>query len=838
MEKRLAVKTPQRNTQFCRNKYLDEYAVILCEVSSEIKEKIKQLPLKKFIDFLNALKELHIKDEYGIKLLLKVSCLLDGEDNLLKASKIQDNYVKNIIYNRPHFDDQTKINSILNAAKSSEGTHVIKYGNLFLNTEKDGSISPNANKGKGESRALGLFTGDMQFISEYNVKISGSNYVELEHKLGNHQNNGLWSYDENVFNENILLKRYRVLNGAMFEKLEIENPTPQAVKVKIEISSLVKDIFDVRGKINLEHAPAKVEYNCNSEIMINTQMPSGNVYGVSIDIKDSKETYYPEEIEKKLAKVVYSFIIDANSSKHLKVKIQPLLNYQYFVDGETISEPPSSYEEAFSIINSSKKTEFAKICLNGNIPNLQKTVDKCLSDLNMLVSYININGKSYSYIDAGLPRYSALFGRDSIITALEIFPLNDDVARDTLELLALFQGKSFDDRHKIEIEEVKNSNWSDCIKSAAINGIKNLYIQREESEGKILHELRVGEFANTGLVPHSPYYGTVDATPLWLILYCEYYKWSNDKTFLKKLLPNAESAINWIENNMIDNYLRFIGSMHSKLKIQNQGWKDAGNSIKHVVNKKGYLSDPEYPIALAEVQGYVYKAYCLMSEIYLELGESKKAENIKIKAITLKNRFNKDFWLESKQFFSMALDKKNNPVINITSNIGQCLNMGIIDNEKIQIIENKLMSEEMFTGWGIRTLCSDSEAYDPISYHNGSVWIHDSALAAAELSDKGKSTIAKSLFEAANMFENNRLPELFGGFQRKNNDDYIQDYPEACAPQAWACGAPIYLILKMLNLKLKNNELVMDNSCIPDWITNISIKNIKQRNKFYNINIV
>jgi len=823
MTNTLSIKVPPKSTQFCKNKYLYSYANILCSIPDELKEKIKQLPLKKFIDFLNSLQELNISDEYGIRILLKIINQLDGQDNLFKASKIQDNYIKDIIYNRPHFDTNAKTAAILNAAKDSEGTHIIKYGNLFLNTEKDGQMSSTANISGDESRALGLFTGDMQFVNEYNIKVKGQDNVELLKKLDFSENHNFWCYDENIFGENITLKRHRAVNGALLEKLEISNPTSETIKIKIEISSVIKDIFEVRGKIDICHGSAKIECNCASEIMINTKLPSGNTYGISVAVKDKNTSFYPEKIKEDISKIEYLIEVAPNSTKKLSIKIQPLLNYEYFVDGEILSETPSSYEEALSIINNVKKTKFAKIKIDGEIPNLQKTIDKCLNDLNMLVSYININDKSYSYIDAGLPRYSALFGRDSIITALEIFPLNQDIARDTLELLSLFQGKTFEERHKKELEEIKNSNWPESIKNASIKGIKNLYIQREEAEGKILHELRVGELANLGVIPHTPYYGTVDATPLWLILYCEYYKWSNDKDFLKKLLPNAEAAINWIENNTLNKYLRFKGSEYSKVKIHNQGWKDAGDSIKHVINNKGYLSDPQYPIALAEVQGYVYKAYNMMSEVYQELGFFEKAEDLNQRAEELKNKFNKEFWMEDVQFFTMALDCKNKPVENMTSNIGHCLTMGIIESDKSQIIEDKLMSEEMYTGWGIRTLHSKSPAYNPISYHNGSVWVHDTALVASGLSNKFMANITKNLFEAANMFEDNRLPELFGGFQRKPDDTCIQTYPAACAPQAWASGAPIYLLLKLMNLKIKDNKLILDNPCIPEWIRDISI---------------
>ncbi|MDD3012830.1 MAG: glycogen debranching N-terminal domain-containing protein [Candidatus Gastranaerophilales bacterium] len=784
-------------------------------------------------DFFNCITKLEILDSEGIKVLSRVSTLLKGEDSLSKAIKIQDNYISEIIYNRPHFDFKTKVNCILNASKSSEGTHIIKYGNLFLNTQKDGYISLEANKGGGESRSLGLFTGDMQFINQYEFKVTDQNHQKLPLEITLSENKGFYSHDELNFGQTVLATRKRIINGALFERIEFSSS--KTAKTDILLSSLIKDIFEVRGMLSANHNKANINYCCDKGIIINKEFDSGDTYGLEITVKEDGKIIFPISSNEDICQIVYQVDLTPNAAKHIDIKIQPLLNNYPYVDGELITDPPESYDEALSIIKNVKKTEFAQIHIEADIPNIQKTLDKSLADLNILVSYINFDGKLLSYIDAGLPRYSALFGRDSIITALSIFPLNQNIARDTLELLANFQGKSFEDRYKKELQDIKDSYWNESAKNSAIAGLKSFYFQKEEAPGKILHELRTGTFARSGMVPHSPYYGTVDATPLWLILFAEYYKWSGDKDFLKKLLPNAETALDWVKTNMIDNYLRFSAAFYSKVKIQNQGWKDSGDSIRHVLNPKGYLSDPEYPIALAEVQGYVYRAYVLMSEIYNELEDTDKANSLIKEAVELKYRFNRDFWLEEEQFYSMALNKNNKSVRNITSNIGHCLAMGIINDDKGNIIEEKIMSSAMFSGWGIRTLGTKCEAFDSISYHNGSVWVHDSALAAMGLSAESISTVTKGLFEAANMFNDNRLPELFAGFQRKADDTYIQEYAEACSPQAWASASVICLLLKLIGLKTQNGELSLNGSYNPEWLKGISIEGIKFRDKIINI---
>ena len=783
------------------------------------------LSYHRIIDLLNSLTLLKFKDLESVKILSQASCLLKGNDNLLKAVYMQDNYVGEIIFNRPNFDFKTKVKCILNASKHSEGTHIIKFGNLFLNTQKDGYISLASNISGGESRSLGLFTGDMQFVNQFEMKIFDSDHQKLPLNILNTKNNGFSSLDEMVFGEFVSAKRKRIINGALFERIEFSSN--KTLKADILLSAFIKDIFEVRGMLTGSHKKSEILFCEENGVLINKKFDSGDLYGIEIVVKQNGNLIFPTSSNEDSCQVVYQFDIVQDAINCIDIQIQPLLNNLPYVDGKQMSDPPKSYEEAFNIINMSRKTEFARINIESDIPNIQKTIDKSLDDLNMLVSYINLDGNTYAFIDAGLPRYSALFGRDSIITALGLIPLNQDIARDTLQLLAHFQGKSFEDRYKTELKNIKDFSWDESSKNSAIGGLKSFYIQKEEKPGKILHELRVGEFAKNGMIPHSPYYGTVDATPLWIILYAEYYKWCGDKEFLEKLLPNAEAALEWIRNNIIEDYLRFSAAFYSKVKIQNQGWKDSGDSIRHVLNPKDFLSDPEYPIALAEVQGYVYRAYMLMSEIYSVLDKQDHAEKLLSDAGSLKRRFNRDFWLDDEQFYSMALDKNNKPVKNISSNIGHCLAMGIIQDNNRMSVENKLMSAEMFSGWGIRTLGNKCRAFDPISYHNGSVWVHDTAFAAMGLSQESMSVVAKSLFEAANMFEDNRLPELFAGFQRKQDDTSIQEYAEACSPQAWASAGVLWLLLKLIGLKCQNGEICLESANFPDWLKKISISGIK-----------
>ena len=782
---------------------------------------IKDLPVEKISDFLEITYLLQINKQEAIEVLSRTSLNLSGDESLFNAYNLKNNYMKDILFNRAYFSLNDRVNSILNACKTPSDTYVIKYGNLFLNTERNGDISPCANCGSGESRALGLFMEDMQYIDSYILDIKTNSGVILPSKQALRKDNGYSSLDKNVYGENVFITRYRVVNGSLFEKIRIKNTGKQKIFAEITVSCNIRDIFEVRSKAFC--IDKKTECDCSSgecsaiNIHFGNRFSSMNSYGLKIHAQESSTQGISAFIKPKSNQdCSFKYVVEVlpNSRKDLSLVFQPHLNGKPYSDVLNINE-------ALNLIKSNPMLNLPKIKLSGAVPNMQKTMNRCTQDLNMLVNKLTVDGKVYKYISAGLPRYSALFGRDSLITALQILPLNPDIARDTLELLALYQGKSFEERHAKELSEIKNTNWSEQIKNSAIQGIKKLYHQREEEPGKILHELRIGEFARTGVIPHSPYYGTVDATPLWLVLFFDYYFYTKDTAFLQKYMPNAEECIKWIEANMINGYLRFSGTDGSNISIKNQGWKDAGNSIKHIIGQQGNLADPPRPIALAEVQSYVYRAFVSVSMLYFELDNRVQAQSYRNKADELKKRFNEDFWLEDEQFYSMALDRYNFPVESITSNIGHCLAMGIIDERKAGLVENRLMSTEMFTGRGIRTLGNKSPAYDPLSYHNGSVWVHDSAFAVIGMSHDSISKVAKTLFETANHFDNNRLPELFGGFDIE--DDVLIRYPEACSPQAWASGSLIWLLLKLMDCRQIDGKLIINKKALPAWLKEFEI---------------
>jgi glycogen debranching enzyme len=349
---------------------------------------------------------------------------------------------------------------------------------------------------------------------------------------------------------------------------------------------------------------------------------------------------------------------------------------------------------------------------------------------------------------------------------------------------------------------------------------------REESPGKILHEMRFGEMSRAGEVPHTPYYGTVDATPLWLMLYADYYAWKGDRPLLDQLWPNALAAMDWIDRNCEKTgYVTY--DCKSPGGLRNQGWKDSGDCI---VDAGGHIA--EGAIALSEVQGYVYAAKVRLSHLARLQDRPDLCDRWQAEAAALKARFERDFWLADEGYFALALDGQGQPVDSITSNPGHCLGLGIFSPEKARSVAERLQAPDMFSGWGIRTLSRNSPAYNPMGYHVGSVWPHDNGLIAAGLRSLGYTDqaleIAKGIFDMTSVQPYQCPPELFCGFERTPTNRPVR-YPVACSPQAWATGTVFQLLQIMVNLvpDVPNNCLRIVQPTLPESISYLSLKNFK-----------
>jgi len=370
-------------------------------------------------------------------------------------------------------------------------------------------------------------------------------------------------------------------------------------------------------------------------------------------------------------------------------------------------------------------------------------------------------------VAAGAPWFMTVFGRDSLITSWMALLVDPDLALGVLQTLARFQGRNIDPRS-------------------------------EEQPGRILHEMRFGDAPSLSLGGGSIYYGTADATPLFVTLLGELRRWGLAREVVDELLPNAERALEWIENYGDidgDGYVEY--QRMTDRGLANQGWKDSGDGIRYADGTVAHA-----PIALCEVQAYVYSAYLARAHFAREAGDEATFERFRAKATRLKADFNRDFWLEDKGWFAVGLDAEKRPIDSLTSNMGHCLWTGIVDQDKARAVADKLMSREMFSGWGVRTLSSSMGGYNPISYHCGSVWPHDTSIVAAGLArygfmEEALSLVCALLDAAASL--GGRLPELLCGLDRSEFSSPVA-YPTSCSPQAWSAASPLLCLRIMLRL--------------------------------------
>lgn len=398
---------------------------------------------------------------------------------------------------------------------------------------------------------------------------------------------------------------------------------------------------------------------------------------------------------------------------------------------------------------------------------------------------------------AGIPWYVAPFGRDALITASQLIAFEPEIARGTLRYLARLQG-AVDDAFT------------------------------DQEPGKVLHEYRRGEMATCREIPFIPYYGSVDATPLFVMLAADYLKWTNDVDFAREMWPAVERALAWmwtVGEAQGRGFLTY--ARRSPLGLPNQGWKDSHDSIMHA---DGRLADP--PIALAEVQGYQYAALLGAAGMAEALGRDAEAPALRARARRLQERFEADFWLPDQAFYALALDGEGKPCRVVSSNPGHLLWTRIVSDSRAQIVARRLLEDDMFSGWGLRTLSSRERQFNPMSYHNGSVWPHDTALAAVGMRSYGLAsqfvTLATGLFEAVLQFDDMRMPELFCGFPRVAGYAPTR-YPVACSPQAWASGVVFQLVGAMLGLRPEaaDNQITLSRPVLPGWLTWIEVRGLR-----------
>jgi glycogen debranching enzyme len=428
---------------------------------------------------------------------------------------------------------------------------------------------------------------------------------------------------------------------------------------------------------------------------------------------------------------------------------------------------------------------------------LRNTYRRSLVDLAALRFSPPVTGRGKSLPAAGLPWFMTMFGRDSIFTSLQALPFTPELAATTVRALGELQGWRIDDF-------------------------------RDEDPGRILHELRYGELTAFEERPHSPYFGSADATPLYVVLLDEYERWTGDRGLVREYEREARAALNWIDEyaDLMGNGYISYRRRNEKTGLENQCWKDSWDSISY---RDGRL--PGFPRATCELQGYAYDAKLRGARLAREIWKAPElADELERQAADLKRRFNRDFWVEDGEYFALALDTDGKQVDALSSNNGHLLWSGIVDKSKAKAVVRHLMGPRLFSGWGVRTLAEGEGRYNPIGYHVGTVWPFDTSFIAWGLRRYGfkeeAARLAGGILDAAELFEG-RLPEAFGGYERRVTKYPVQ-YPTACSPQAWSTGAPLLLLRTMLGLEPYEDHLMVD-PVLPESIGLLALLDIPGR---------
>jgi glycogen debranching enzyme len=675
-------------------------------------------------------------------------------------------------------------------------TLTVKDDDLFLVTDTIGNVSGCSLQDGNPS--MGLFCGDTRFLNRLELQINGRSPVLLSSTADKGFSLSVLctnpKIDEHLKADTVGIRREMVLNGALFEEIEVANYSTSTVSFELSLSfdADFVDLFEVRGCIRekrgkiLRLVEPSHEEGLTASKEESLTLAYQGLDGLVMESRIQFQYRQPDYFHGNTA--VWRLELASHATQKLGYRLNMLTNNNSSSTvnaAVTLSQAKSSelMEEQHWV------QQITRISSDKSIFN--RVIERAEQDMYLLRQSFG----EHKTVSAGVPWFSTLFGRDSLITASQTLMLNPQIAKETLMLLATYQGKTEDE-------------W------------------REEEPGKILHELRLGEMARCQEIPHTPYYGTVDATPLWLMLYAEYYTWTHDQETLDQLWPHALAAMDWIDRNTKKTgYLSYYRK--SQGGLNNQGWKDSGDCI---VNRKGELAHGS--IALCEVQAYVYAAKNRLSDIARMKKRLDLADRWQEDARQLKVRFNQDFWLEDQDFCALALDGEGNQVDSITSNPGHCLNLGIFTPERAYSVAERLRAPDMFNGWGIRTLSSLSPAYNPMGYHVGSVWPHDNALIATGLRSLGlidqAMEIFQGLFDMTSQQSYQRPPELFCGYELDGDNAPVQ-YPVACTPQAWATGSIFQLLQMVVNLvpDAQNNCLRIIDPALPESINRLSFHNLR-----------
>lgn len=681
---------------------------------------------------------------------------------------------------------------LANSSPADERRRVLKHNNMFALFDRFGDIQP---IGMGEE---GIYSGDTRFLSHQELLVEGLRPMFLNSTVKDDSglfiielmNSDLQPEGKNPIEKGLLhIFRAKLLwNEACYEHVRIVNYGRENVDVAIamEFGADYTDIFQVRGFQREQHGDYLPPHTSDSEILLGYRGRDGTVRKTRIAFDP-----VPEKVTSNRAE--FRVILPPKGEAHIYATISCEAEGQSAAERLAATDYFTALTCASETIGS-RLNDRCKIVTSN--PLVNHWVERSASDLVMLTSALPEGNYPY----AGVPWYSTTFGRDGILTAHECLWTDPNLAKGVLSFLAATQA----------VEE-----------NAA----------QDAEPGKILHEARRGELAVLDEIPFRCYYGTVDATPLFVGLAGSYHERTGDLDFIRTIWPNIKNALTWIDrygDSDGDGFVEYL--RHSDKGLVQQGWKDSHDSVFH---SDGQLA--QGPIALCEVQGYVYDAKLQASRLARLLGEEAFARDLEAAAHQLKKDFNEAFWCEEIGSYAIALDGKKRQCAVASSNAGHALWSGIATREYASRVANRLLDSDFFCGWGIRTIASGEVRYNPMAYHNGSIWPHDNALIAQGLARYGFTdkvmTIFSGLFDTALYMDQHRLPELFCGFDKRPGEGPTL-YPVACSPQAWAAASVYYLLQACLGLSFDpdNQEIRFRHPQLPPFLEMVEIKDLSLRN--------
>ena len=682
-------------------------------------------------------------------------------------------------------EEDDRYHIVATASLTDHVTRVLKHADTFAVFDAHGDVFQRG------AREQGLYHAGTRFLSKLRLRLGRDDWLLLSSTV--RQNNLLLAVDLTnpdhspgergtiAYGTLHVLRTKLLWQGSCYEKIEISNfgQSPVSAELRLAYEADFADIFEVRGNRRSRRGELRPPEVGERSVVLGYTGLDGVLRETAIRFSPA-----PAQLGPKLA--VFSLELAAKQSVELYVTISCSLGRQ----------PPAvlAFENAQTEAHHRLERATEGDCrVTTSNERVNDWLNRSVADLHMMIT--DTPHGPYPY--AGVPWFSTPFGRDGIITALEASWLNPGLAAGALSFLAATQARELDPA-------------------------------RDAEPGKILHELRDGEMAALGEIPFGRYYGSVDSTPLFLMLASDYLESTADRASIEKLWPSVERALDWIDRHGDadgDGFVEYGRRAHDGL-VQ-QGWKDSNDSVFHHDG-----SPAEGPIALAEVQGYVYAAKCGVARMAAALGKLERAEALEAQADELRAAFDRAFWCDEIGTYALALDGRKRACRVRTSNAGHCLYTGIALPERAQRLAETLLSDDMFSGWGVRTLSSRERAYNPMSYHNGSVWPHDNALVAHGLARYGQqdaaARILAGLFEASLFVELHRLPELFCGFPRRAGEGPTL-YPVACAPQSWAAAAPLLLLKSVLGLSIDAGQrrVRFVRPVLPSFIEEVQISNLR-----------